>query len=280
MSSISLEKINKHDVKPLKLHVENSDLPIKGKELVNELYSNIFLVAKKKSGKTVCIAKLIKECALPKFTTVIVFASTIHKDATWKAIKDMCSKLKLPFIGYTDLKEDGVNYLDTFLKSLEEEAQDKEDNSSDDEESNIPIPMFNEEEETKEEKQVVRKPKYQAPKYMVIFDDLSHELKNPSLAAFLKKNRHYNTKVVISSQYPYDLRPESRRQIDLWLIFRGQTPKKLEVLYKDMDSTLSFPLFYKMYRLATNKPYSFFYCDSNFDDYRVNFNSRFKIKEI
>jgi hypothetical protein len=49
----------------------------------------------------------------------------------------------------------------------------------------------------------------------------------------LKWNRHYKAKVIISSQWLHDLLPESRKQIDLFLIFKGFPAKKLAEIYKD-----------------------------------------------
>ena len=55
------------------------------------------------------------------------------------------------------------------------------------------------------EKEVTTKKKhkkceYQAPEYIIIFDDLSSELKSQSLLTLLRKNRHFKTKLIISSQ--------------------------------------------------------------------------------
>ena len=51
---------------------------------------------------------------------------------------------------------------------------------------------------SKEEPKKQRKSKYRAP-------DLSTELKSRSLLALLKKNRHYRSKLIISSQWLHDL---------------------------------------------------------------------------
>ena len=50
-----------------------------------------------------------------------------------------------------------------------------------------------------------KKPNYQAPEYMIIFDDSSGELKSRSLLDLLMKNRNYRTKLIISSQWIIDL---------------------------------------------------------------------------
>ena len=66
-----------------------------------------------------------------------------------------------------------------------------------------------------------RKPKFKAPQIIFVFDDLSGELKTPSLIQLLKMNRHFLCKVIISSQYWNDIALEGRKQIDYVLLFKG-----------------------------------------------------------
>ena len=82
--------------------------------------------------------------------------------------------------------------------------------------------MINDEDENEEPKKKKKKSKYLAPEYMIIFDDLSSELKSRSLLSLMKFNRHFKAKLIISSQYLNDLLPESRKQIDLWLISKAE----------------------------------------------------------
>ena len=118
---ISLKKINNCTVKPLRLE-QNGDgnKPIKGAQLFPELYSNILICAKKKSGKSNVIANIVKSCSVPKLTTVLVFCSTVHKDGVHIAIKKLCEKLSIPYVAYTSLLSDGVDMLEAFLKNQEE----------------------------------------------------------------------------------------------------------------------------------------------------------------
>ena len=37
MSALCIEKVNDHKIKPIKLEVQGSGLPIKGKDIINEL---------------------------------------------------------------------------------------------------------------------------------------------------------------------------------------------------------------------------------------------------
>ena len=68
---------------------------------------------------------------------------------------------------------------------------------------------------------------------MIVFDDLSGELKSKSLLNLLKKNRHYKSKLIISSQWIHDLLPESRKQMDVFIVFKGFTKLKMMEIYKE-----------------------------------------------
>jgi len=95
------------------------------------------------------------------------------------------------------------------------------------------------------------------------------------LLSLLKFNRHFKSKLIISSQWLHDLLPESRKQIDLFLVFKGFPERKMQEIYKDCDSGIPFETFLQMYQKATEKPHSFFYIDARSDSFRRNFDSKF-----
>ena len=113
---------------------------------------------------------------------------------------------------------------------------------------------------------------------MIVFDDLSGELKSKSLLNLLKKNRHYKSKLIISSQWIHDLLPESRKQLDVFIVFKGFTKLKMMEIYKDCDSSILFDTFFNIYQQATEQPHSFLYIDSRSDTFRQNFNKQFIIE--
>ena len=81
-----------------------------------------------------------------------------------------------------------------------------------------------------------RKPKKVCPKHIFIFDDIGNELKLPSIS----QHRHLKSKVIISSQYLNDLSVQGRKNIDYWILFKGQTLEKLEIVYRDADINIPF----------------------------------------
>ena len=159
---------------------------------------------------------------------------------------------------------------------------DNPEDSEEEEEKKIPKPKSiircgDEDEECEEEKK--KKSKYVDLDYIIVLDDLSSELKNKALVSLLKKNRHFKSKVIVSSQYLNDLLPESLKQIDYWLVFRGMPEEKLQHIYKMADLSIPYELFTQIYKKATEKMYSFLYIDTQKELFRRNFNCIFKLPE-
>ena len=82
---ITLQQINDKIVNKIPLPEEDTR-PIKGFDVCPEVFSNIFLCAKKRSGKTSALFKVLKECATKK-TVIVVFCSTLYKDPNWIQIR-------------------------------------------------------------------------------------------------------------------------------------------------------------------------------------------------
>lgn len=272
--SFTLKKINDSIVRPIPIsHLAPEN--IKGYDLFPEMYGNIFLCARKKSGKTCAIFKIIKECS-NKDTKVIIFSSTVNKDHNMKAICEWLDKKAMVYETYTSI--------DQHLKSILDELENKidVDQKKEDEEieaSSLLKPQIVSFTETDTEiklKIKKRKPKKMAPEVIFVFDDISTDLKSPDISKLVKQNRHYKSKVIISSQYPLDLQPQSRRQIDTWLLFAAIDHVKLETIFKDADLNVDFNLFEQMYHEATKEKYHFFYIDVRDSSFRKDFNLEFK----
>jgi hypothetical protein len=264
------ETINKVKVTPIKLpQIESQN--IRGYDMFPEIYSNVFLCAKKKSGKTCTINHIVRKC-VDKRTTVIVFCSTSHKDRNWLEIKKYLEEKEIPHEFHNSIKEDGHDYLAELIDKLQLEVSDDESESEPEPEPEIL--RFDDDSVTIKLKK--RKPKIISQKYLIIFDDLSLELQDKNINHLLKTNRHYKSKVLLSSQYLNDLAPMARRNIDVYILFGGLNEKKLQEIYANADLSIEFNEFRMLYEDATSKKYNFFYCDTN-GDYRMNFNERYKI---
>ena len=261
-----LKRINNERVSAVPVIGGADTRPVKGSNLFSEPYANVFLLAKKKSGKSSVIYKIIDDCS-ERNTKVLAFCSTIYKDNVWIQIAELCKKKGLYFEPHTSLKEDGIDILEEFL--ISESAPDVATEETEKATSSI---LFDDD-EPKAKK--VKKPKKLACDWLIVIDDLSTELKSKSVEALLKKNRHLKSKVIISSQYLCDLKPESRKQMDYVLAFRSLTGDKLKTVYQDTDLSIDYTEFEKLYRIATHEPYSFFYIDVRNDEFRRNFSDKF-----
>lgn len=295
---ISLKQINDKVVKPIPIP-DIDKRPVRGYEICPEPYANIFACAKKKKGKTSVINTILGECSGKK-TIIIIFCSTVYKDKNWIQIRRRFEKKGMDVRIFTSIYEDGEDQLDKLINELNEDAREQEEGEEvEDSEGAIgPIHterhmdkcdeilerlanMYSPEKDTSntKKKRKERASKYLTPEYIIVLDDLSNELKSRSLLFLLKKNRHYKIKFIISSQWVNDLLPESRKQIDLWIVFAGLQEKKILEIYKDCDSSVPFENFYNMYKIATKNLHSFLYIDTQFDEFRCNFNKQFIIQD-
>src|SRR5688572_22370602 len=107
--SISLQQINTQYVRAIPIPNEDKR-PIKGYDICEEVYANIFLCARKKSGKTSALFKILKECVSRK-TIIIVFCSTVYKDKNWIQIRKYFENKGMDIRVYTSLREDGEDQL-------------------------------------------------------------------------------------------------------------------------------------------------------------------------
>lgn len=269
---IKFRKLNDEIVKPIPIIGQGLDKrDILGEKLFPELYANIYLIARKNSGKTSTVFKIIKEC-VDRNTKVIAFVSTLNKDKNWKAIKDYCEKKKIEFEGHTSIFEDGNDILNDIVTNLQNETKDNEKDNKEIKKEKFKSLLLCDSDSDDEDDSKPRKSKFKSPEYLFIFDDLSGELKSKSLITLLKKNRHFLSKIIISSQYPLDLDKQSRKQIDNWLVFGSQPKDKLEVIHSEADINISLELFEDIYKSATEEKYSFLYVDTRNDTFRKNFN--------
>jgi hypothetical protein len=274
---IKLKTINNEVVRAIHYQEggEQDNRPVKGSKLFEELYCNCFMVARKKSGKTTVLNKIVRDCTTFE-SRVIVFSSTIDKDNNHLALKHYCKEHGIPYIGYTSMKDEDIDVLDVLIKKLQNEAEPNQSDSEEEvENEKHGLLLFDSESEDEEVEKKPRKSKYKAPEYLIILDDLSNELKSKTLVKLLKMNRHFRCKIFISSQYMNDLLPESIKQMDYCLIFRGEPELKLIKLHENLDLSIDFELFKKLYYDATKEKYSFLYIDVRQEKFRRNFNKQY-----
>eukprot|EP00732_Lithocolla_globosa_P006020 Lithocolla_globosa_v1_NODE_6679_length_1051_cov_377.237186.p1 type:complete len:250 gc:universal NODE_6679_length_1051_cov_377.237186:273-1022(+) len=209
-------------------------------------FINIFLCAKKRSGKTSVISHILKKC-IDKKTRVVVFCPTADKDPTWQAIQESLEKRKIQNEFHTSLGPRGI-ILDNLIDELQQEKLDSD--TEDDEDEPEKIIEFGDNQISVRIRKY--KPKKISPKIVIICDDVGGELRSKSVSRLLKIHRHLRSKVILSSQYFNDIDPAARRQLDYFLIFQGINLQKLEEMHRQADLDVSFEKFTQMYKQATS----------------------------
>lgn len=273
---IKTKRINNFKVSKIRHKNNNNNKKIKGGNLLPNVYSNMFIVAKKNSGKTTCIFNILKKIA-DRDTIFNFFVSTIHKDKSWEAIVEYFENKGNMVYSNSSTIDNGECLIQNIIdEPLPYEEEEEESSSS---ESDTYIHLDNPEKEIKIKTVKKRKKKHIAPHRIIVLDDLSGELKRPVFNQLLKINRHLKCVILCSSQWLNDIHPMSRRQIDGWIIFGGQKKEKLNTIMRDSDSSLDYNLFERLYKHATNQKYNFLYIDCHNSKYRKNFNEEYIIHD-
>lgn len=274
---LKTKKLNNFKVQKVK-QPQLSEKKIRGGDIL-PIYSNSFICARKKSGKSTCIYNMLKKCC-DKDTTLHLFVSTIEKDSTWKAIVKYFTDKGCVVNSHTstiDL-EDGKDLIREILDGQIEDSEE-ESSSSDSDYGFLEIGRPDEQERKDSKKKKKRKPKKKAQKQVIVLDDLGDELKRRSIDQMLKVNRHLKCKVILSSQYLNDLSIQARRQIDIWMCFSGLKSQKLQQIMRDSDTRLTYDQFEEVYKFCTNGKYNFMYLDTSSDTFRRNFNEKVILHE-
>jgi hypothetical protein len=274
MSFIKEQRINNAVVLPVPIDPQTKEdmKPIRGMELLPELYCNVFMLAKKHSGKSTLVYKIVKDCSDPR-THVIAFVSTVHKDKTYLQLKRYCKSKNIEFTGHTSIiDDDGKNILQELVTNLQNQIPEEE--NEDDQSKTKSIILCDSDDEDEKPK---RRYKYRVPQYIIILDDLSTELTNPAIVSLIKKNRHFFSKIIISNQYFNDLGKSGRKNIDFFLIFGSQPKDKLQEIWKEIDLSTPFDKFYELYKYSTEDRFNFLYVDVVQEKFRKNFNIELKI---
>jgi len=279
-----LQKVNNQEVQPI---ISNNLKPeeIKGYDVIPMLYSNIFIAGFRGSGKTTALFHIMKEC-IDKETKVVVFANTHDCDSSWLHMKEWLEKRKQPHVFYSSIKEDGVDLLDALVGSFVKEAAEEQER------------LRAEKEQKKRDKKLCNKggcrlteanedmptttpttegeKKVKSCKWFIVFDDISSELRgSKSVDRLLKQHRHYKSKVVVSSQDVCDLRPGTKNQAIIWLIFKGFGLSRFkDHIYSYLGVKLPVDKLYNIYTEVTKSQGSFLYVNKITGELRKNFSEK------
>lgn len=238
-------------------------------------YFVMSILAKRKSGKTTVIYNILKQC-FNKQTVILFFCPTFWKDDAYKAIRDMLDANNIIYSGYTHFLEDGIDHVEEFMTMCEEQKPvDSDQDESDDEDEKVDVCIPDRiEPQTISRKKKPKKKKQPPTEYILVFDDMSKALRQPSIIKLCKNSRHYRAKVILSSQSVGDLHPETHAQVDYSLIFKSFNDVSLQNLYDKLEIWISPEKFKRLYYEVTATPYNFLFIDRENQEFRENFNRK------
>ncbi len=282
-------------IKPIELS-NVSKKPVQGGELFAELYSTIFAIGRKKSGKSNAILHILRNTIGYDIngnkTKIVFFVPTIHRDQTYTHIVDYLRSKKYPVQTHENFIENKVDLIEELLDEYKDEKESKSDSDSDTELSirgnGRTRPLCREEcsilwggELTRSQmmarakkKKKIKVHKKTAPSLIIIFDDLSSDLRKPSVAKLIKIHRHLRSKIIFSSQYSKDVSPEILRNMDYVLAYAGITQPNLVNLHSKLGLGIEIDEFLEYYEVATSAKYEFLYIDSVNDLFRISFHTK------
>lgn len=276
MEEINIE--NGFKVKNYSKNLQTGQGNWKGSKLFPNPYFNLFICAKKQSGKTNLLFNILKETS-DKNTHLIIFSSTVHKDPLWHEIVKYFENKGQPIVTHTTIKDGAFEEVMDILNTPVEDSDDEDTGTGtgpeDEEEPPKKLIILNETDKKPKRKSKKKKP---IPNYTIVMDDLSAETRDKRIPVLLKKNRHYKCRICILSQYIQDLDPQSLKQLDYWILLPGHSEDKMRLVYKHADiSNPQFEEFYDIYKEVTAEPYNFLYISSSNDELRHNFNKKIKL---
>jgi len=274
---ISESRLNNVVIKPLITTAGLDPKKIKGGNLIPSVYGVTFLCAKRKSGKTSTLAEILQKTT-NKHTNFWIFCPTHRVDSSWSTLIKILEDKGSCVTVFDSIMDGKTNNLDVIMNELSNPEEEEVDSKE-----NLTKPLckikFDNEEEEKKKKNY--KPKKIAPDHVFVFDDISHELKNPAIATLLKKSRHFKSACYLSFQYALDIRPECWKQAEFCLCFKSFSKDKLEHIHKHTDLSCELEQFYNIYDYVfkdPNEKWNFLYIDVRDQLYRKNFNKKLDIE--
>lgn len=299
--SLRTEKVNNIDVLPLP---KPKSKKIVRSSIFKSPFTTTALISKRESGKTTTLAAIIKdtieffpmrkrgsdskpskkclfgdECSDPnkieyyRPITVFIFCGSIHTDSNYKTIIDMLNEMRVDSyvtsISTMDQENTKLNLIGRLIQWLQKKCNS--DNSDDDDDDDYVLP---ENLDPKEANKFNMPHVKNGSDVLIIFDDLSSEIRNnPKIRTLLKLSRNLRcVNVIISTQTAKDLTPDSLQQIDNLLLWTKVNDENLKHLHESCSIGIPYIEFVRIYKDATREPFSFLYCDLRRDKFYRKFN--------
>lgn len=284
-------KINNVKIEPLIDNSKRDPKKIVGYDMFPEPYSNVFIQGRKASGKTNCLYRCMENC-VQKGCDIMIFASSVNNDKTYKKMKKMLKDKKCNVTTYTHFIDDnGVDLIEQWIRlkmTKEDEKEGKKDSLEEIPEAFADFGQYDHlikksDGKKKKKKKPENKNKKICPETIMIFDDLADLLRHPSLARLVVRNRHFLLKCFILGHSIVNLSCMALRMIDTFILFPNLSEERIFELADKVgidfrNDTKKTKKLYQIYCDATSKPYNFLTIDRNNMTYRKNFDEEYDIQ--
>ena len=285
-------RINNITVKPVISHSHENKKSIRGYDYIQELYANVCFLARKASGKTTTLYRIL-ENSTKKGQNCYIFASTINIDPTYKKMIKMLTKKGVNVKQFDNfITDDGLNIIDEIVNMIQ-----RPDENIQEPETVEDLPRtFILDDDMRQKIKNMNKPKKDKPKKdkpkkdnkdlvaenIFIFDDLATAMRHDSITRLLVKNRHLKSRCYISIHYPSQLTPSSLRMIDQWFLYPNIDRDKIDELGFKIGTSFSSDnkkesKLWEMYKDATCKKYNCLNIDMKNMIFKKNFNECYSI---
>jgi hypothetical protein len=294
-------------IKPIKPNHQGKHPPVKHPQVMMQHEFSCLIVAPKGSGKTNLICNLLLNHYKGYFHKVWVCSPTVANDDKWDVVKDtkhilVENKKKLkamdtdgpPITKDTPKVVHGPGDLPMVEANIDKPKFD----------GRIPEEMFFADmdelqgplAEQKDEMDEIRAKltaqdkgaltKFYADRILVILDDQAGLYRggvtNNWQINFVIKHRHYNTSLIIVTQ-AYKAIPKSiRTNCNALVCFEIPNKAELKVIYEEWPENMDEEEWMRVYRQATDKPFSFLYLNNHFPRGKrafINFEHRVRLEE-
>jgi len=282
---LNTKKINNIDIKKISLK-DMDERETKYKNLFESKYFCSYIYGKRGSGKTNLLCNILPYLVHKKETDlVMIICNSYNTDPLWKWIIEYLNKNKINNICYPTMteiemietpagrmKNEKVNHIQDLLDILKDKQKEKENEKNNDNDNYLSIAK------TK------RKPKKEPfiySKYLLLCDDISNELHNPSLQHLIKIARHWKLNIILLSQVLNDIPSGVKGNLNNIILYKNCSLPSLQNLYKYSNINIPFNEFYNIYRQTTKEEENkrnFLYIDLDKSELRKNFNELINYK--
>jgi hypothetical protein len=248
------------DIKPLAL--KQYDIKQSKYDVVGKLPIRSVLLGPSGGGKTVLLVNMVMDIYKNLFERVYIFSPSIDVDMTWNVVKkhldkEMTLSNNEPKLYYSDYDAESFELIiENQKKNITHQKSDKE---------------------TKKIFQI-----------LIIIDDFaddpSFSRHSKLLHSLFTRGRHSCISTIVSTQKFTALHPIIRVNACSLFVFRLRNHSDLQTFLDELGAICSDKkVLLKMYQLATEKPFSFLYCnlvakDKN-DMFFIRFNQKLLIED-